>query len=107
VVAAPVGAERMAPFDTGPAVVLCIHDPDRAEVSADQIAEAFGLTASQAKVALALLSGCSPKQTAEALGVSFFTVRAHLARIFEKTGTSRQAELVALMARRLGFGGLG
>jgi hypothetical protein len=38
----------------------------------------------------------------EALGVSFYTVRAHLARIFGKTGTQRQAELVALLTRLSG-----
>jgi len=80
-----------------------LHDPEAAaEVSEAQIADVFGLTAGQAKVARALLTGRSPRQTAEALGLSFFTVRAHLARIFEKTGTSRQAELVALMSRTLG-----
>jgi len=33
------------------------------------------------------------------IGLSFFTVRAHLAQIFEKTGVNRQVELVSLMTR--------
>jgi DNA-binding CsgD family transcriptional regulator len=36
---------------------------------------------------------------AETLGVSIATVKTHLARLFQKTGTSRQAELVALIGR--------
>jgi DNA-binding CsgD family transcriptional regulator len=50
-------------------------------------------------VTRSLVDGRSPRQTAEALGVSFFTVRAHLAQIYEKTGARRQAELVALVTR--------
>jgi DNA-binding CsgD family transcriptional regulator len=35
-------------------------------------------------------------ETAQALDVALTTVRTHLAHIFDKTGTSRQAELVRL-----------
>jgi DNA-binding CsgD family transcriptional regulator len=31
--------------------------------------------------------------------VSYYTVRAHLAHVFDKTGTKRQAELVGLLTR--------
>ena len=41
-------------------------------------------------------------ETAETLGVAESTVKTHLHRIFGKTGTSRQAELVKLVA---GFAG--
>jgi DNA-binding CsgD family transcriptional regulator len=37
-------------------------------------------------------------EVAEALGVSATTVKTHLARLFEKTSTRRQAELVKLVA---------
>jgi DNA-binding CsgD family transcriptional regulator len=36
---------------------------------------------------------------AQELGMRYETARTHLRRIFEKTGTSRQTELVSLLAR--------
>ena len=38
-------------------------------------------------------------EVAEALGIAPATVRSHLARLFEKTGVSRQADLVKLLAQ--------
>jgi hypothetical protein len=37
-------------------------------------------------------------EVAEVLGISQATVKAHLHRVFEKTGTERQADLVKLVA---------
>jgi DNA-binding CsgD family transcriptional regulator len=37
-------------------------------------------------------------ETAAALGIGEGTVKAHLHRVFNKTGTSRQADLVKLVA---------
>jgi DNA-binding CsgD family transcriptional regulator len=37
-------------------------------------------------------------ETAAALGISEATVRTHLLRLYAKTGTGRQAELVKLVA---------
>ncbi|MFI4933835.1 MAG: LuxR C-terminal-related transcriptional regulator [Caulobacterales bacterium] len=106
VVVAPLSADRVAMFHRGPAVVVCVTDPEAASsVSETFLRDLFGLTAGQAKVAGALMDGQSPRQAAEALGLSFNTVRAHLAQIFAKTGVNRQAELVALMTRAGGLGG--
>ena len=41
----------------------------------------------------------SPQEIAEAAGVSIGTVRSHMKALFSKTGTHRQAELVALLTR--------
>jgi DNA-binding CsgD family transcriptional regulator len=38
------------------------------------------------------------RETAEALGLSEATVKTHLNRLFNKTGTSRQADLVKVVA---------
>jgi DNA-binding CsgD family transcriptional regulator len=46
-----------------------------------------------------LLEGLDTRKTAEALGVSFYTVRSHLSRMFEKTGTDGQGALVGLLTR--------
>ena len=96
----PVSAERTAPYLGDPGVVVCATDPDlAAHVPEERLAELYGLTNAQAKVARALLEGRSLREAADALELSIFTVRAHLARIFEKTGARRQAELVALLSR--------
>jgi DNA-binding CsgD family transcriptional regulator len=62
----------------------------------------FGLTPAEAKVAMAFFEGLTSKEAAENLGLSFHTVRVQLARIFEKTQTHRQAELVRLMMGAVG-----
>jgi DNA-binding CsgD family transcriptional regulator len=54
---------------------------------------------------MALFEGQSLRDAAETLGLSIFTVRAHLAHIFDKTGVGRQAELVALLTRAAANGG--
>jgi DNA-binding CsgD family transcriptional regulator len=42
------------------------------------------------------VQGMAPAEAAEALGISLPTARTHLARLLDKTGTSRQADLVRL-----------
>ena len=96
----PVRSDSLALFNGGPSVLVCVSDPDaRLGLPDDLLRQAFGLTRAEAKVALQLLEGKDLKQAAADLGLSFFTVRAHLVRIFEKTRTSRQAELVGLLTR--------
>jgi DNA-binding CsgD family transcriptional regulator len=81
-----------------PAVCLLITDP-AARVSPPEAAlrRLFGLTAMQASVASALVSGLSVDEVAQHLNISRHTVRVHLAQILKKTETSRQAELVRLL----------
>ena len=100
VIVNPVRQERFSLFFEGPWVLVSIADPN-AGISASErrIREVLGLTRTEARVALKLLEGCDTREVAEALGISFYTVRAHLAHIFGKTGTERQAELVSLLTR--------
>ncbi|WP_108045703.1 LuxR family transcriptional regulator [Bosea sp. 124] len=57
----------------------------------------FNLTESEARFASALASGLSLTQAAEAQGVRISTARTHLARIFQKTQTRQQSQLVSLL----------
>jgi DNA-binding CsgD family transcriptional regulator/PAS domain-containing protein len=57
----------------------------------------FNLTESEARFASALASGLSLTQAAEAQGVRISTARTHLARIFQKTETRQQSQLVSLL----------
>jgi DNA-binding CsgD family transcriptional regulator len=58
-------------------------------------ARTFGLTPAQVQVLAFLAQGHAPDEIADIPGVSVTTVRSHLADLFAKSGTSRQAKLVA------------
>ena len=61
------------------------------------MAKTFKLTPSELRVLLAIVQVGGVPETAEALGIAEATVRTHLHRLFAKTGTRRQAELVKLV----------
>ncbi|MBC7051945.1 helix-turn-helix transcriptional regulator, partial [Salmonella enterica subsp. enterica serovar Enteritidis] len=63
---------------------------------AEAIAQFFELTPQEARVAAAIAAGQSLKQAAGLIGIRVSTARTHLRRIFGKTGTSQQSQLVAL-----------
>jgi DNA-binding CsgD family transcriptional regulator len=65
---------------------------------AQAIAETFDLTVTELRVLLACVEWNGVMQAAAALGVGRSTVKTHLHRLFRKTGTSCQAELVKLVA---------
>ena len=98
-IVAPLRADRLT-TPAGPCVIVCVTDLE-AGVSppAQQLAAVFRLTPAEGRVALALFEGATPREAAAALGLSPHTVHVHLARIFEKTATNRQAELIQLMMR--------
>ena len=80
--------------------LLFIDDPDQDEVpQAERIPTLWGLTPAEARVASMLATGMSPREISERLEISFNTVRCHVSRIYLKTDTSRQAELVCLLTR--------
>jgi DNA-binding CsgD family transcriptional regulator len=57
----------------------------------------FDLTDSEARVACALADGMSLAEAAQAHGVRISTARTHLSRIFHKTATRQQSQLVSLL----------
>jgi DNA-binding CsgD family transcriptional regulator len=66
----------------------------------EAVAELYRLTPTEATVFRHIASGMTPAAVATALGVAPSTVKSHLLRLFEKTGASRQSDLVRL-ARQL------
>lgn len=62
------------------------------------LAKAYGLTPSELRVLLSVYDKGGVSNIAESLGVSEATAKTHLRRLFEKTGTRRQDELVKLVA---------
>jgi len=81
-----------------PYASVVVVDPDRAIGAAkEKLAAMFGLTGAEATLAVHLSKGGSLSTAATEMGVSLNTIRTHLKRIFSKTDTNRQAELVALL----------
>jgi DNA-binding CsgD family transcriptional regulator len=62
------------------------------------IANTFNLTPTELRVLLTIVESSGVPETADALGITQATVKTHLHRLFRKTGTARQAELVKLVA---------
>jgi DNA-binding CsgD family transcriptional regulator len=65
----------------------------------EALAALFDLTSAESRLLASLLDGNNLTNAAKTLGVAITTAKTHLAHIFEKTGTSRQVELVSLAAR--------
>lgn len=77
---------------------VLIVDPERPAIGPlDSFATVYQLTDAEWQVLQHLAGGASPGEIARTLGVGVATVRTHLHRLFDKTGTRRQAELVALL----------
>lgn len=62
------------------------------------IGKTYKLTPTELRVLLAIVNVGGVRQVAGNLGVADTTIKTHLGRLFEKTGVSRQADLVKLVA---------
>lgn len=83
-----------------PEVVLLIVDPENMRPAAiDVLKRAFGLTRREAALASVLSTGKPIDEAADEIGMAYETARSHLRRIFDKTQTSRQTELMTVLAR--------
>jgi DNA-binding CsgD family transcriptional regulator len=82
------------------AALILITDVERPpRLSPDLLTQVFGLTSTEARVAVELASGKSLHQVSTQLAISEGHARQRLKAIFCKTGTSRQGELIALLAK--------
>jgi DNA-binding CsgD family transcriptional regulator len=62
------------------------------------IGRTFDLTPTELRVLLAIVEVGGVPEVATALGVADSTVKTHLGRLYDKTGATRQADLVKLVA---------
>ena len=86
----------VAPFAASVAVFT--QDPVQAPLMpGEAFARLYRLTGAELRVLLALDQGLGGKEAADMLGIGEPTVRTHLQRIFAKTDTSRQADLLRLL----------
>lgn len=79
--------------------VLLLAEPQTEETPPPDLCQMFGLTSSEAATVTALSQGHNPREIARTRRIGYQTVRTHLRSAFAKTGTRRQAELVALVLR--------
>jgi len=83
-----------------PSALIVIADPQLEPVrDSDALRRLYGLTKTEAEVALRVLDGTGLAPIAEEMALSLATVRTHLQHVFDKTDTHRQAELVRLLLR--------
>ncbi len=95
VCALPPTADLPAPQ---PRAAVFLSPPARERrVSEPLLMELFGLTPAETRVATALAGGARPSDMAVELGVSQTTIAFHMRNLFQKTGTHRQTDLVALI----------
>jgi DNA-binding CsgD family transcriptional regulator/GAF domain-containing protein len=75
--------------------LVFVSDPESEPRAPDETLRAlYNLTLAEARLTGLLLKGRSVKEAAEELQVTLNTARTHLKRVFSKTGTRRQAELI-------------
>ena len=80
------------------AAAVFVSDPEsKTESPREMLGRLFALTPAEASLAGKLMQGMALKTAAEELGVSRNTVHSQLQRIFEKTETNRQAELIRIL----------
>jgi DNA-binding CsgD family transcriptional regulator/PAS domain-containing protein len=83
--------------DGAAAAAVIVVDPDRPPLPTQVWRRLFGLTGAETDVAARLAAGASLREVADALTVSVNTVRTHVAHLYAKTDTHRQAELVRVL----------
>ena len=87
-----------------PAAVVAVFmttELSYATLPQDALRVLYDLTPAEVRVCELIVDGLSLGEIAARLGVATSTARTHLLRIFEKTGTNRQADLVRLVASLL------
>lgn len=94
---APLAAAHFRSWAGRPCALVRVDQPSAPPAPA-KIEEALGLSAAEARLVAALCAGGTLADAAHRLGISPNTAKTQLASAFSKTGTSRQGELIALVA---------
>jgi DNA-binding CsgD family transcriptional regulator len=92
----PAGTIRSDVAAAGALVVIVDLEREPAALSA-MLRRLYGLTPAEATVACEVLKSEGLQSIADRMSITISTVRIHLQRVFDKTQTHRQAELVRLL----------
>jgi len=94
----PIGPDAQA-LGFAPKALVVLHRQSGREPEAELLRAAYGLTATEAAIAVQLARGMDREEIARARGVSGATVHTQIKSIFGKVGVSREVELVLAVAR--------
>ncbi|MEQ1536835.1 MAG: hypothetical protein ABL923_13260 [Burkholderiaceae bacterium] len=99
VLALPVSTPvRTISGETRASVMLILVGADESHEAAETfLCNAFAISKAESRLIPLLLLGKTPVEMAETLNLKISTVRSQLSSIFEKTGTTRQQELIRLL----------
>lgn len=95
----PVGGAARSPFLGARALLVFSDLGHNSGPQPDLLAQTFGLSRAEARLASVMANGISPERAAEKLDIARETARNQLKAIFAKTDTHRQGELIALLSR--------
>jgi DNA-binding CsgD family transcriptional regulator len=95
----PIHGAAQTPFLGARALLILTTVESKCGPKEALLANTFGLTPAEARVASMIAEGLNPEQAAQQLGISKATARNQLKAVFAKTATHRQGELVALLSR--------
>jgi DNA-binding CsgD family transcriptional regulator len=93
------GLGPRGPFLGARALLLLTEVGPKPAPNEPLLAEAFGLSPAEVRLATRLTTGASLETVSAERGVALITVRNQLKSIFAKTDTHRQSELIALLSR--------
>jgi DNA-binding CsgD family transcriptional regulator len=85
----------------GLTVVFLCDTADCLTTDPEMLQQMYGLTPTEARVASGIVRGRSMEEIAEELEIGISTARSHLKRVFQKTDTHSQTDLVRLVMRGL------
>jgi len=84
--------------ETEPAIALFITETgQKSHYGLDGFASAYGLSKAEARTLKALVETQTPANAAAHMNVAISTVKSHIRKIFQKTNTCRQADLLRLV----------
>lgn len=82
-------------------VLRLLHNASHSHEGLPRLAMSLDWTPRQAELAQWLVSGCTLTQAAQRMGIVRGSANDLLKRLFESTGTGRQADLIGYLSRRL------
>lgn len=78
---------------------LADNDPEQGKTFHRALRDLFQLSEAEATLAMKLAEGCTLGEAAAAIPLTIGSARTYLKRVFAKTGTTRQADMVRLLLR--------
>lgn len=86
-------------------LLMIVDNEAKADVPGRILADLFGITGAETRIAVDLLAGLSPDEIAERRNVAISTVRSQISSILSKTETRRQTDLIALLGKLANYRG--